>query len=38
MSEKQLSECLFPACTSKPVYKMPDYAYDHKERQRSASP
>ena len=35
MSDKQLSECLFPTTASKPVYKMPDYAYDHKELQRS---
>lgn len=35
MSDKQLSECLFPSSTSKPVYKMPDYAYVHKELQRS---
>ena len=27
MSDKQLSERLFPSSTSKPVYKMPDYAY-----------
>ena len=35
MSDKQLSECLFPTSPSKPVYKMPDYAYVHKELQRS---
>ncbi|MEE1328199.1 MAG: IS21 family transposase, partial [Oscillospiraceae bacterium] len=35
MSDKQLSERLFPSGTSKPVYKMPDYAYVHKELQRS---
>ena len=35
MSDKQFSECLFPATASKPVYKMPDYAYVHKELQRS---
>ena len=35
MSGKQLSERLFPASTSKPVYKMPDYADVHKELQRS---
>lgn len=35
MSDKQLSERLFPTSTSKPVYKMPDYAYVHKELQRS---
>ena len=26
MSDKQLSERLFPSSTSKPVYKMPEYA------------
>ena len=35
MSDKQLSERLFPSSTSKPVYKMPDYAHVHKELQRS---
>ena len=35
MSDKQLSERLFPSSTSKPVYKMPDYASVHKELQRS---
>ena len=35
MSDKQLSERLFPSSTSTPVYKMPDYAYVHKELQRS---
>lgn len=35
MSDKQLAERLFPASASKPVYKMPDYAYVHKELQRS---
>ena len=35
MSDKQLSERLFPATVAKPVYKMPDYAYVHKELQRS---
>ena len=34
-SDTQLSERLFPPSTSKPVYKMPDYAYVHKELQRS---
>ena len=34
-SDKQLSERLFPSSTSKPVYKMPDYASVHKELQRS---
>ena len=33
MSDKQLSERLFPSSTSKPVYKMPDYASVHKELQ-----
>ena len=32
---KQLSERLFPSSTSKPVYKMPDYASVHKKLQRS---
>lgn len=35
MSDRQLSERLFPTSPSKPVYKMPDYAYVHKEPQRS---
>ena len=35
MSDRQLSERLFPASSTKPVYKMPDYAYVHKELQRS---
>lgn len=35
MSDKQLAELLFPASASKPVYKMPDYAYIHKELQHS---
>ena len=35
MSDKQLSERLFPTSPSKPVYKMPDYVYVHKELQRS---
>ena len=35
MSDKQLSERLFPSSTSKPVYKVPDYASVHKELQRS---
>lgn len=35
LSDKQLSECRFPANASKPVYKMPDYVYVHKELQRS---
>ena len=35
MSDKQLSERLFPACATKPIHKMPDFAYVHKELQRS---
>lgn len=35
MTDKQLAEHLFPVSASKPVYKMPDYAYVHKELQRS---
>ena len=35
MSDKQLSERLFPSSTAKPACKMPDYAYVHKELQRS---
>ena len=35
MSDKQLSERLFPTSPSKPVYKMPDYASVYKELQRS---
>ena len=38
MSDSQLSERLFPSSISKPVCKMPDYAYVHKELQRSVSP
>lgn len=34
MSDKQLSETLFPAAASKPVYRMPDYEYVHKELQK----
>ena len=34
MSDKQLSEILFPPAASKPVYKMPDYEYVHKELQK----
>ena len=34
MSDKQLAEALFPTSSAKPVYKMPDYAYVHKELQR----
>lgn len=33
MLDKQLSERLFTASNTKPVYKMPDYAYVHKELQ-----
>ena len=33
LSDKQFAEMLFPA-TAKPVYKMPDYAYVHKELQK----
>ena len=35
MSDKQLSECLFPLSTSKPVYKMPDYEWVHREMQKN---
>ena len=35
MSDRQLLECLLPSSIAKPVYKMPDYAYVHKELQRS---
>lgn len=35
MSDKQLTEFLFPASASKSVYKMPDYAYIHRKLQRS---
>ena len=35
MSDKQLSERLFPTSPSKLAYKMPDYAYVRKELQRS---
>lgn len=34
MSDKQLAETLFPAAVSKPIYKMPDYEYVHKELQK----
>lgn len=33
MSDKQLSERLFPSSTSTPVYKMPDYEWVHREMQ-----
>ena len=35
MSDKQLSERLFPSSAARPVYKMPHYAYVHKGLQRS---
>ncbi|MBQ3841212.1 MAG: IS21 family transposase [Ruminiclostridium sp.] len=35
MSDKQLSETLFPSAVSKPVYKMPDYEYVEHEMQKS---
>lgn len=35
MSDKQPSERLFPSSAARPVYKIPDYAYVHKELQRS---
>ena len=35
MSDKQFSEHLFPASRTKPVYKLSDYVYVHKELQRS---
>ena len=34
MSDKQLTETLYPAAASKPVYKMPDCDYVHKELQK----
>lgn len=34
VSDKQLAETLFPSTAAKPVYKMPDYAYVHKELQK----
>ena len=34
LSDKQLAEMLFPAAAAKPVYKMPDCAYVHKELQK----
>ena len=34
MSDKQLAETLFPATASKPIYKMPDYEYVHRELQK----
>lgn len=35
MSDKQLADLLFPGSPGKPVYKMPDYAYVHREMQKS---
>lgn len=35
MSDKQLTDILYPTLANKPVYKMPDYEYVHKELQRS---
>ena len=35
MSDKQLSERLFPSSTAKPVYKMPDYEWVHREMQKN---
>ena len=35
MSDKQLSERLFPPSTSEPVYKMPDYEWVHREMQKN---
>lgn len=35
MSDKQLANILYPTLANKPVYKMPDYEYVHKELQRS---
>lgn len=35
LSDKKLSELLFPSDRSKPEYKMPDYEYVHKELQKS---
>ena len=32
MSDKQLSERLFPSGTAKPAYKMPDYRHEGKNR------
>lgn len=34
LSDKQLAEMLFPSASAKLVYKMPDYAYVHKELQK----
>ena len=35
ISDKELSEMLFPQAASKPEYKMPDYEYIHREMQKS---
>ena len=35
LSDRKLSELLFPSERSKPEYKMPDYEYVHKELQKS---
>ena len=35
MSDKELAELLYPPAASKPVYKMPDYEYVHRELQRN---
>ena len=34
MSDKDLEEKLFPGAPGKVVYKVPDYAYVHREMQR----
>lgn len=35
MSDKQLSELLFPPAVGKPVFRMPDYEYVHRELQKN---
>ena len=35
ISDKELSDMLFPQAVSKPEYKMPDYEYIHREMQKS---
>ena len=35
MTDKLLSEQLFPSESGKPIYKMPDYEYIHREMARS---
>ena len=35
MSDKELTEKLYPSQAEKPVFKMPDYVYVHKELQKS---